>query len=301
MAYIEGPFPFRGEVIWLTPDQAGRRSGIPPAVPGVSYAQVAHVPPHTVHSGSASFVLRGWDPEHWRSPAEGRWLFAENEGDYLVDPGDVVVVTEGTRAVALFLVESVDSPPGRTARSSIVDCEALGPVQRAFAPVIGLRSWLVRRGYGTFITLEFGDPHVGVRHARKTTFAGRRVRSRLSAVHGEWHLWIYGSSWKLDLEGELAAHSEADGVDIERALAILDGQSIQRVDVETRTGSTVFQFDLGATLRVESIGPDESGDPEDLWLLYQPTGQVLTVRSDGSYGAQDDLRGDPDVWNPLPQ
>ena len=104
---IEGGFPFRGEVVWLTPEQGGRRSGVPPVIPGVSYAHVGHVPPHTVDAGSASFVLRGWDPGVWRSPAEGRWLLVENEGDQLVIPGTLIVVTEGATPVALFRVDEV--------------------------------------------------------------------------------------------------------------------------------------------------------------------------------------------------
>ena len=116
VAHVDDPFPFRGEVIWLTPEQGGRGTGVPPVIAGVSYAQIAHVPPHTAASGSASFVLRGWDPGAWRSPAEGRWLLVENEGDQLVVPGAVLVVTEGAKPVALFRVIEVD-PPEPTLRT----------------------------------------------------------------------------------------------------------------------------------------------------------------------------------------
>jgi hypothetical protein len=71
---VDGPYPFVGEVIWLTPEQGGRERGIPAVTDGQSYAHVAHVPPSTPAEGTASFVLRGWDPKAWRSPAEGRWL-----------------------------------------------------------------------------------------------------------------------------------------------------------------------------------------------------------------------------------
>jgi hypothetical protein len=104
---IEGLFPFIGEVTWLTPEEGGRRGGVPPVVDGLSYAHAAHVPPRSVGDGSASFVLRGWDPAQWRSPAEGRWLLVENEGDHLVEPGTVVIITEGPRPVASFRVDEV--------------------------------------------------------------------------------------------------------------------------------------------------------------------------------------------------
>ena len=102
---FSGPFPFKGEVVWLTPEQGGRRIG-PPIDPD-NYAQVAHVPPHGVQHGSASFVLAGFDPKSLRSSALGRWLIVENEGPQLVEPGSVVVVTEGPQVVAFFRVDEV--------------------------------------------------------------------------------------------------------------------------------------------------------------------------------------------------
>jgi len=104
---IKGPFPFIGEVVWLTPDQGGRRSG-PPGDPR-GYASVAHVPPHDAKTGSASFVVAGFDPTLWRSAARARWLAVANEGDQCISAVDVVVVTEGVRAVAFFIVDEVDS------------------------------------------------------------------------------------------------------------------------------------------------------------------------------------------------
>jgi hypothetical protein len=108
---IEGPFPFIGEVTWLTPEEGGRREGVPPVLDDVSYAHVAHVPPRSVADGSASFVLRGWDPTQWRSPADGRWLLVENQGGHLVTPGAVVIITEGPRPVASFRVDEVLPEP----------------------------------------------------------------------------------------------------------------------------------------------------------------------------------------------
>jgi len=103
---IDGPFPFSGEVIWLTSGQGGRRSGPPPDSP--SYAQLAQVPPHTAQPGSARFVLADFEPTAWRSSANTRWLIVANEGDQRVEAGDVVALTEGTTTVAFFIVSDVD-------------------------------------------------------------------------------------------------------------------------------------------------------------------------------------------------
>jgi hypothetical protein len=104
---IEGSYPFVGQVTWLTPAQGGRPGGVPPALEGVSYAHVAYVLPRSIEGGLASFVLRGWDPERWRSQAEGRWLVAGNDGDQHVIAGSVIVVCEGAHEVAHFRVEEV--------------------------------------------------------------------------------------------------------------------------------------------------------------------------------------------------
>ncbi len=108
MVLDTGPYPFRGEVIWLTPEQGGRRTGVPEPSTEFSLRRVAHVPPQSLQTGSASFTLRGSAPHQWRSSAEGKWLIVENVGDQLVTPGSVVIVTEGARIAALFLVEHVD-------------------------------------------------------------------------------------------------------------------------------------------------------------------------------------------------
>jgi len=73
-----------------------------------AYAQVAHVPPQTVDSGTASFVVRGFDPSSWRSSAEGRWLVVNNDGPHRVQEGSVVVITEGRTTVAYFTVKTID-------------------------------------------------------------------------------------------------------------------------------------------------------------------------------------------------
>ena len=100
----DGPWPFRGTVTWLTPEQGGRRSGPPRPQTGTAYAHTAFVPPRTVDTGLASFLLRGFEIGAWTSPAEGRWLVA---GEELVRPGTVVVCTEGARVVAYFQVDVV--------------------------------------------------------------------------------------------------------------------------------------------------------------------------------------------------
>ena len=109
----EGPatwtWPYRGTVVWLTAEEGGRVSGPPrPSAERDFYAANGFVPPHTLQTGQASFVLRGFDPELMASPPEARWLVS-GLGDFqTTEPGAVVVVTEGARTVAQFLVHEMD-------------------------------------------------------------------------------------------------------------------------------------------------------------------------------------------------
>lgn len=107
MVKLDGPFPFRGEVVWLTPEQGGRASGTPVPSDASDYAVTAFVPPHTVENGLASFALRGFTAGRWRSGAEGRWLIVANEAEQLVVAGSVVAVTEGPGVVAYFTVTGI--------------------------------------------------------------------------------------------------------------------------------------------------------------------------------------------------
>ncbi len=104
---IDGDLPLRGEVVWLTHDQGGRSTGPPLTPPDQDYAATAYVPPATASDGLASFVIRAADRRAWRSVATASWLVVDNEGIQRVEPGTVVIVTEGSHRVAYFHVAEV--------------------------------------------------------------------------------------------------------------------------------------------------------------------------------------------------
>jgi hypothetical protein len=97
---LDGELPFRGEVVWLTSEQGGRSSGPPPTPAGADFAATAYVPPASASDGLASIVLRVEDRRAWRSAATARWLVVGDHGLQHVEPGSVVVGTEGSRPVA---------------------------------------------------------------------------------------------------------------------------------------------------------------------------------------------------------
>ena len=98
---------FFGRVVWLTPEQGGRANGPPMPSTSPGFAHTAFVPPQTLETGLASFVLKGFDAGAWNSPAEGHWLLVDNEGAQRIETGAVVVCTDGPRVIAYFHVEGV--------------------------------------------------------------------------------------------------------------------------------------------------------------------------------------------------
>src|SRR5205823_276948 len=124
--------------------------------------------------------------------------------------------------------------------------------------------------------------------------------SRMAYVRGDWHLWIYCCAWSIDREGLHLAHSESSEQQIDRAMVLVNGQAITRIEVNPLNARTRFTFDLGATL---TTWPDDamheprdlslygqtdvnelpSDDLYDQWMLYEPSGSVLTVREDGYF------------------
>jgi len=163
---------------------------------------------------------------------------------------------------------------------------------------------LAGNGHGSWVTLNFGEPTLTVEEPRpRPVFLGkhvpRKLVTRTATVRGPWWLWIDCAYWSLAVERAELAHCESDRTTIARALHILEGQALSGVDVEP-DGRTTFAFDLGCVL---ATGPAPAGWYDrkvPLWHLYQPEGQVLTVRSDGCYvaGAGDTPR-DEEIWSPL--
>src|SRR4051794_33238502 len=109
------------------------------------------------------------------------------------------------------------------------------PLRRAFAPLIGLPVWSVRNGYGSFITMELGNPRLEIREPGVASpKASKRVRRQWArrdvTVRGDWHLWIYCCHWKIVVEGRTHAWSESKTKKMAKALAVIDGQLLTAVD-----------------------------------------------------------------------
>lgn len=172
--------------------------------------------------------------------------------------------------------------------------------------MLGLPSWLVKRGYGTFVTLEFGEPRLKISEPTLSRVlidgAPPGAMRRYAIVRGQWHLWIYCCRWSLALDGTALADDESDDVTMMRALYVLNGQALTGVTVDPSDGSTRFAFDLGCVLTTTPAPADVYGaEPVEQWMLSQPSGDQLAVRSDGRYAIGTDPSDSDDLlWAPIP-
>jgi hypothetical protein len=155
-------------------------------------------------------------------------------------------------------------------------------IEEIFRSLYGKPCWNVRPGHGSFLTLEFGQPHLVVREpSTAVPGATKKVREavarRLVTVRGDWHLWIYCCDWKVFKGGTLIGDSSTDAR-IARAGNFLDGQGLTRFTISRRDVSYVFEFDLGGKLRTRPYNRHS-----EQWMLFEPSGMVLTVRADARY------------------
>ena len=178
------------------------------------------------------------------------------------------------------------------------------PIADLMRPALGKPCWLVRHGYGSFVTMEFGEPQVEVSgpFLMHVHIEGAPERSprRSAFVRGDWHLWIYCCRWSLALEAIQLAHEESDDITMSRALAALNGQILTAVQVEPDSRTT-FSFDLGCTFLTYPAPAGTYGDtPAEQWRWYARSGRVATVRDNGTYALspRDAIRQD-ERWQPI--
>jgi len=135
--------------------------------------------------------------------------------------------------------------------------------------------------------MNFGKPSLGVREPfttdSKSEVVRRMAARRQVTVRGEWWLWIFSCYWRLTLEGLELATGSSSFRRIERATAQLEGQELVSVAVEPTTGATRFAFDLGCVLNCRRFERDTDAD---LWMLYKPSGYVLSVHGNGTFSHQ---------------
>jgi hypothetical protein len=149
-------------------------------------------------------------------------------------------------------------------------------------PMIGLLAWQVRRGHGSFLTIEFGMPHLSVTEPIiASPDASERVRRHLKRrrvfVSGDWHFWVQYGNWKLVTADGFLDNNHPPGSALDECLGDLEGQKLLSVDVESASNCWTLAFDLGALLKIWPTAEI----PDDLWSLYIWGGDIISCHNDG--------------------
>ena len=159
---------------------------------------------------------------------------------------------------------------------------------KIFRGVLKKPCWNVKVGHGSFLTLEFGSPHLEISEPiGRVKGSPKKVRELLARrqvfVHGQWHLWLMYCDWVVQKKDKRLGDSRTK-TSARRAADFLNGQKLIRFSIAPDSVETVFKFDLGATLKTFSY--DTRGEQ---WLLFDPSRKVLVLRADGrySYGRAD--------------
>ena len=156
--------------------------------------------------------------------------------------------------------------------------------------LVGELVWQVKRGDGTFLTMEFGTPHLVVRELIKSKSEMPRVVRLLAHrrvfIHGDFSLFIQDSRWSISSKDQTVGLDTSETV-VREMLRDLDGQRVTTVNFSK--ADTILEFDLGATVRLgKSIIPNDARS--DLWSLTPFGSPGLSLLNDGSIVRGDETR-----------
>jgi hypothetical protein len=160
-------------------------------------------------------------------------------------------------------------------------------IERLFQPLYGQPCWGLCYDRNLNLSMNFGKPSLRVREPYDTDSKSGVVRRlaarRLVTVRGEWWLWIYYCSWRLILGGLELATGSSSLRRIHGAMAQVEGQQLVSAEVEPETAATRFVFDLGCVLHCRRFEQDTDAE---MWMLYKPSGYVLSVHGNASFSHQ---------------
>jgi hypothetical protein len=171
--------------------------------------------------------------------------------------------------------------------------------ERVFKRIYDKPCWRVAPGFGTFLTFEFGNPHIEtVEPTTPKVKVSEKVRlaaaKRRVFINGDWHLWIYCCNWEVRRAGNLVGGSSSVS-SIQSAAEILDGQKFVRFSMAPREYHCAFKFDLSTVL--ETIPYDRKSEQ---WSFYdRRIHMVLTLRADGYYSYNRSNRAGSEKWKPI--
>ena len=134
------------------------------------------------------------------------------------------------------------------------------------------------------LDMRFGAPRMEVREPRNLTDASPRIRAHFArrgvSLRGTHWLDMEPGCWRLELADGTRVRDSSPVRQLDRAVAKLEGEKLEGLIVDVRTGASVLYFDLGARIVIRRRRAD--AERQELWSLNNSV-RVVEVYSDGSY------------------
>jgi hypothetical protein len=127
----------------------------------------------------------------------------------------------------------------------------------------GQNAWGAKLGHGSFLTIEFGkalmpNPETG-------------------AIHGEWHLWIYMCSWRIEKNGCFLVGCEDKRSKIGKVIEQINGNCLISFNVLVPSLDAILQFENKITLNLFSIISEDNDGGGQHWMLFMPNKNILVA------------------------
>ncbi|MCB1593066.1 MAG: hypothetical protein KDI90_11515 [Alphaproteobacteria bacterium] len=152
----------------------------------------------------------------------------------------------------------------------------------------GLCCWDLQNLEHSWISFNFGAPRLEIREPKDAEFLANvkseRSKQRFSLrqvrVRGDFWIWIDCCYWEILFRGENIANSRSDRPVIRKALNVVDGQIIKRIEIFPDLVQTKMFFDLGGEIHMRNEG---ESDDQPLWHIFNDTeGFIYSLRDNGS-------------------
>jgi hypothetical protein len=147
-------------------------------------------------------------------------------------------------------------------------------IDDVFSSIIGEMAWSIRRGQGSWLSMEFGRSHLHVREPIQSTSDLPSVRQNAARrrvfVHGQKHFLIMDSAWTITVR-DLACTYTDTGDAIDPILKLLDGQRLATATFG-RDKNLALVFDLGG-----KVGIRPYSNHGNVWSLHDFDGGCITT------------------------
>lgn len=137
-------------------------------------------------------------------------------------------------------------------------------LRASFDSLIGLKMRNLKLGYGSFLTMDFGKT---IKTKLKTK-KGIRTSER-----GEWHLWVYVCSWRINRAKTPFIGSSDSREIIESKLNEMGDQKLIKYKFLNSSLDVIIHFDNKFSLTIFNTNTQEN----EHWLLFTPNRYVLAA------------------------